>query len=180
MPEQAPAFNFPAESRRRFCADHKLEVGDPLSYDGFAHWRNLGCPYMAASSTALSCMSSRHGVIIPVMTAAWQHPCQGMVNLRKKRPRSEAESGGNGNGGDDGAYLGQGGEQQAAAAYGYAAADLFALGSLCVALPCALPEPPHAWLPPHVLLWLFRDSMHRGRWYVPHIVCVDERTSAHV
>lgn len=22
---QAPAFNYPAESRRRFCADHKLE-----------------------------------------------------------------------------------------------------------------------------------------------------------
>ncbi len=37
---QAPAFNYPNESRRRFCADHKLE---------------------------------------------------GMVNLRKKRPRSELD-----------------------------------------------------------------------------------------
>ena len=25
MAPQAPAFNYPAESRRRFCADHKLE-----------------------------------------------------------------------------------------------------------------------------------------------------------
>lgn len=38
---QAPAFNFPLESRRRFCADHKVE---------------------------------------------------GMVNLRKKRTRAEAEA----------------------------------------------------------------------------------------
>lgn len=40
LPMQAPAFNFPNESRRRFCADHKLE---------------------------------------------------GMINLRKKRPRSELD-----------------------------------------------------------------------------------------
>lgn len=39
---QAPAFNYPNESRRRFCADHKLE---------------------------------------------------GMINLRKKRPRSELDLG---------------------------------------------------------------------------------------